>query len=230
LYGCSDGGIRVFKNDVKVDELFSPATDVAITSYMALPIRSISAYAGMEAVFKYLRGTTTGGTSSATFGNTDTVTWSVHLADDAESVLEQIKDGNVVTGVTLVAAGLGYHTNDVLTVVGGTGTAATATVATVAAVTGAVTAVSLTTAGSYIVFPTNPVTTTVAPGGGSGCTLTLTPRAYVATGMWVTAGMQKRDRVGRRGRYGTVVLSDATASKSWGVEMITGEFEPVGSE
>jgi hypothetical protein len=103
---------------------------------------------GGEGKFNYLRGTTTGGAASGTFGDTDTVTWSVYLADDAETVLENIKDGH----------------------------------------------------------------------------------AAQVTGTWITSGMQYRDKIGRRGRFATVVLSDATASKSWGVERITGDITPLGKD
>lgn len=237
LYGCSDGGLREFKDSVENDEQFSPTADSAIISYMALPIRSISNYPGREAVFNFLRGTTTGGAAAGTFGDTDTVTWSVYTANDAETVLETIKDGNIVTAGVIVSGGSGYAVNDVLTVAGGTGTAATFTVASITStgsgetlVSGIISTLSFTSAGSYTILATNPVSTTVAPTGGTGCILTLTWKAYAATGTWTTPGMQIRNRVNKRGRYGTVVLSDATASKSWGIEMITGDFTPVGKE
>jgi hypothetical protein len=84
----------------------------------------------------------------------------------AEAIKEEV-------GVVAVAAGgTGYAVNDVLTVVGGTGTAATINVDSVTG--GVVDGVSIITPGRYTVFPTSPVSTTVAPAGGSGCTLTLT--------------------------------------------------------
>jgi hypothetical protein len=78
----------------------------------------------------------------------------------------------------VVAGGTGYSVNDVLTLVGGTGTAATFTVTTVDS--GVVTGVSLTTAGSYTVLPADPVSTTVAPAGGSGCTLNVSWAEWAA--------------------------------------------------
>jgi hypothetical protein len=85
-----------------------------------------------------------------------------------------IADGNQRANLAQVAAeGSGYAINDVLTVVGGTGTAATFTVTRIGA-GGEVEAASFTTGGDYSVIPTNPVATTVAPAGGSGCTLNLT--------------------------------------------------------
>lgn len=69
------------------------------------------------------------------------------------------------------SGGTGYTVGDVLTVVGGTGTAAaTFTVAAVSG-TGAPTSVSLTSAGQYADFPPGSVATT--GGTGTGVTLTL---------------------------------------------------------
>lgn len=78
------------------------------------------------------------------------------------------------TTATVTAGGTGYSVNDTLTLVGGlTGdTAATYNVDTLSG--SAVATVSLVTAGHYAVPPTTPVATTVAPAGGSGCTLTPT--------------------------------------------------------
>jgi hypothetical protein len=64
--------------------------------------------------------------------------------------------------------------DDVLTVSGGTNNnAATFTVTSVGG-SGEVTGIELTTHGDYTVTPANPASTTVAPAGGSGCTLTVT--------------------------------------------------------
>lgn len=73
--------------------------------------------------------------------------------------------------IAVVAGGTGYSVSDVLTVVGGTSTQAiTATVSAVSG--GVITALSITTAGSYSVLPSNPVA--VTGGGGSGATFTIT--------------------------------------------------------
>jgi hypothetical protein len=69
-----------------------------------------------------------------------------------------------------------YAIGNVLTVVGGTGTAATFTVATVNA--GQILTVNLTTAGSYSIPPTNSVA--VTGGGGSGATLNLVINSQTA--------------------------------------------------
>jgi hypothetical protein len=74
---------------------------------------------------------------------------------------------------TVAAAGADYVPGDVLTVVGGTGTAATFEVATVDA-GGEVLTVTLLNAGSYTALATNPVATTTDSVAGAGATLTVT--------------------------------------------------------
>jgi hypothetical protein len=78
------------------------------------------------------------------------------------------------TTATVSAGGTGYSVNDTLTLVGGLGddTAATYNVDTLSG--SAVATVSLVTAGHYAEPLTTPVATTVAPAGGTGCTLTPT--------------------------------------------------------
>lgn len=78
---------------------------------------------------------------------TSTATVAVHMQVDA---------------ATLAAAGSGYTANDVLTIVGGTGTAATITVNTVNS--GAIATFTITTRGDYTALATNPVSVT----GGTG--------------------------------------------------------------
>lgn len=75
----------------------------------------------------------------------------------------------VVSGTTPTSGGTGYSTTQVLTVVGGTGTAATLTVSAVSS--GVITAVTITTGGTYTVIPTNPVS--ITGGAGTGATFTL---------------------------------------------------------
>jgi hypothetical protein len=84
----------------------------------------------------------------------------------------RVMDEYGVIESTVNAAGSGYAVNDVLTISGGTGTAATYTVTSVGG-SGEVQAVERTTYGSYTASPPTPATTTVAPAGGTGCTLNL---------------------------------------------------------
>ena len=87
----------------------------------------------------------------------------------------------------VAAGGTGYSVNDVLTVVGGTGTAATFRVATLSG--SAVATVELVPGGGGIytaLAATNPRTTTAVPSSGrSGATLTVT---YGVLGVAVTSG------------------------------------------
>lgn len=76
-----------------------------------------------------------------------------------------------VTSAIVAANGSGYSEDDVLTLAGGTFTrAATFKVLTVS--TGAVATIAVLDAGDYSVLPTGTQATTVAPPGGTGCTLT----------------------------------------------------------
>lgn len=93
-------------------------------------------------------------------------------ANDAQYVLAG------AVSVAIAGGGTGYTDGDVLTVVGGTGTAATLTVQETA---GVVDSVVITTAGDYSVLPTNPVSVTGGTGNDDatfnltgGVTLTLT--------------------------------------------------------
>lgn len=79
-----------------------------------------------------------------------------------------------VVGMSINNSGQDYSLGDILTVIGGTGTAATARVTDID-MSGAIVAIALSNPGSYLNLPllTN-ATTTVLPGGGSGATINLT--------------------------------------------------------
>ena len=84
-----------------------------------------------------------------------------------------IKSGDytaTVTGAAIAGGGTGYTVSDVLTVVGGSGTAATLTVTSVAG--GVIDGISVTTAGDYSAPPSNPVS--VTGGTGTSATFNLT--------------------------------------------------------
>jgi len=73
------------------------------------------------------------------------------------------------TGVNVLNPGTGYSAGDILTIIGGTGTAATIQVSTVSS--GQITAAVLYSSGSYSVYPVSPVT--VTGGHGTGATFEL---------------------------------------------------------
>jgi hypothetical protein len=87
-----------------------------------------------------------------------------------------------VATFAVAAGGTGYAVGNVLTVVGGTGTAATFTVATLSG--SAVATVTSTNAGSYSAVPTNPASTT--GGTGTGCTININTYAVTSGGFTIT--------------------------------------------
>lgn len=91
--------------------------------------------------------------------------------------------GQVQT-VSIRNGGTGYSVSDVLTVVGGTGTAATLTVDAVSG--GVITAVSITNPGDYSVNPINPVS--VTGGTGSSATFALDISGSISYSYNATAG------------------------------------------
>jgi hypothetical protein len=104
-------------------------------------------------------------------GYTSFPTPSVALPQTAGGVQAVVAVNNMVSSAaTIASGGTGYTVSDVLTLVGGTGSAGTFTVATVSS--GVITAVTSTTGSAYTVLPTNPVS--VTGGTGSGATLTVT--------------------------------------------------------
>jgi len=85
-----------------------------------------------------------------------------------------IKTGDytaTVTGAAIDLGGTGYTVSDVLTVVGGSGTAATLTVTSVSG--GVIDGISVTTAGDYSSAPSNPVSVTGGTGADATFNLTL---------------------------------------------------------
>ncbi len=78
----------------------------------------------------------------------------------------------VETVISITAAGTGYQVNDDIALVGGTGTVGVLKVATIGG-GGAITGVTITTAGSYSVLPTNIAAVPVTGGNGSGATFSI---------------------------------------------------------
>lgn len=127
--------------------------------------------------------TATASATLATWGSIDSITTVSNGRgyNDVPSV-EIVPNGvNATAGdiafkavaVSVAAPGIDYRVGDILSVNGGTGTAATATVISVST-NGAVNGVSLGNPGSYTALPSlSAAATTVQPGGGAGCTLNL---------------------------------------------------------
>jgi hypothetical protein len=86
-------------------------------------------------------------------------------------------EGAIILQSAIVAAGgTGYTVGDILTVVGGTGTAGSLKVTSIGS-GGSVTGTSVNSPGSYTAAPSSPAS--VTGGTGSGATFTLTADAYV---------------------------------------------------
>jgi len=120
-------------------------------------------------------------------------TWATDLTNHQGHCTIQVETISAGTGATFAphyaidtaptgsggipSGGTGYATNNVLTVTGGTGTAATLTVSAVTG--GVITAVTLTTAGDLTSLPANPVS--VTGGAGTGAKFNLTYKVLSVT-------------------------------------------------
>jgi hypothetical protein len=151
---------------------FTETALIEVVTVSAGVITAIRIYRG--GVYTVDPTTTTGNAQSATTGAGINATFDITFA--ATGWTQNVRESEAVSA-TVGAAGTGYTngSTDVLTLVGGVlapgGSAATFT-ATVTG--GTVDSVALLAAGDYEVFPTNAVLTTVAPAGGTGCTLNVT--------------------------------------------------------
>lgn len=105
LVGCKDGFIRKFDETVKNDATGASSTD-PILSYVTLPIEPLAEDADNEGKLTSLTFELAGGSADGDFGDTDKVDYEIHIADDAETVLENIKDGdNAFSSGTLTGTG-----------------------------------------------------------------------------------------------------------------------------
>ena len=97
LVGCTDGYIRKFDDSAKNDD--SGGSDTAISSYVLYPIIKMSED-DEEGKLTTLTLELAGGASSGSHSDMDGVTYELFVGDDAETVIEDIKDGatSAVTG------------------------------------------------------------------------------------------------------------------------------------
>lgn len=93
LVGCKDGYIRKFGDTTKNDATGASSTD-AISSYVTLPIEHLSEDDDGEGKLTSLTFELAGGAADGSEGDTDKVNYETHVADDAETALENIKDGD----------------------------------------------------------------------------------------------------------------------------------------
>lgn len=90
LIGCRDGYIRKFSDTAKNDDI--GGTDEAISSYVTYPIVPLNE-PDSNGKLTEMAFELSGGATGGAFGDTDSVTYSLYKGDDAETVLEDIKDG-----------------------------------------------------------------------------------------------------------------------------------------
>tara|TARA_R110000822_G_scaffold120633_6_gene254168 strand:- start:806 stop:4000 length:3195 start_codon:yes stop_codon:yes gene_type:complete len=97
-----------------------------------------------------------------------------HAGTNTQTAAAYLAGGKALTTTAVASAGTGYAIFDVLTEAGdGAGTRATFMVVSIGG-SGEVTEILRLTPGLYTQQSTNPAATTVAPSGGTGCTLTMT--------------------------------------------------------
>jgi hypothetical protein len=90
LVGCADGYVRKFDEAAKNDQ--GAVSNYTITSSATLPLLS-SENDDTEVKLTSLTVTTAGGGSSGSFSDTDGVTVETYVADDNETLIEDIEDG-----------------------------------------------------------------------------------------------------------------------------------------
>lgn len=93
LIGTRDGYISHW-DDTATDDDAGDDSDVAINSYVVFPVAHLSEDADTEGKLMSLTVIMSGGASSGEFTDSDAVDYSIYVADDAETLIENIKDGD----------------------------------------------------------------------------------------------------------------------------------------
>jgi len=93
ILGTNDGYLRSFY-DNKKDDYGAGTGGTTISSYTTLPIIKLSEEDDKEGKLTSLTIELAGGASSGDFGDTDGMSYELHVGDDAETVLEAIIDGD----------------------------------------------------------------------------------------------------------------------------------------
>jgi hypothetical protein len=91
LVGCKDGYLRKFSESTKNDNIGGSTT--AISSYAVWPIQHLTEDNDREGKLTSLTIELSGGASGGAFPDTDGVSYEIHVGDDAETVIEDIRDG-----------------------------------------------------------------------------------------------------------------------------------------
>jgi len=91
LLGCTDGYIRKFDDTATNDNTGSGTTD-PISSYVVWPIQHLTEDNDKEGKLTSLTIELSGGATGGAFSDTDSVSYDIYVADDAETVIENIRD------------------------------------------------------------------------------------------------------------------------------------------
>lgn len=105
LFGCNDGYLRTFydnnRNDILADD-----SNSSITSWLTIPVLPLNDSFDCEGKLISLTFDVGGGASSGSFQDSDGFTYELFVGDDAETVLEDVKDSaTAFTSGTLSATG-----------------------------------------------------------------------------------------------------------------------------
>jgi hypothetical protein len=92
IYGSYDGYFREFLNTAKNDDA-GASGDTAISSFVTMPITPMGDDKDHEGLLTWIVPELGGGAASGDFSDSDGATWEVHVASDAETCLEDIRDG-----------------------------------------------------------------------------------------------------------------------------------------
>lgn len=91
LVGSYDGYIRKFDDSAKNDD--AGASDEVIDSYVVMPIVELGNDADHVGVLTSLTFVNAGGAAAGSFSDGDDLEYSIYVADDPETLIEDIKDG-----------------------------------------------------------------------------------------------------------------------------------------
>jgi len=104
VLGCSDGYIRNFYDIDKNDDIGT--TNRQISSYATWPIQHLTEDNDKNGKLTSLTIELAGGAANSAFSDTDEVDYEIHVADDAETCLEKIKNSDTpFTSGTLTGTG-----------------------------------------------------------------------------------------------------------------------------
>ena len=104
LLGCNDGYLRTYLASAKDDD--SGATDTAISSYLVLAPFPMSEDLDKYGKLQTLTFELSGGAAAGDFTDTDGMSYALYKGDDAETIIEDIKDAaTAFTSGTLTGTG-----------------------------------------------------------------------------------------------------------------------------